>query len=126
MQLAEFLVKRGRRVTVTEASDELGAGLVYLTKERLLSWLSKKECTLLSGVKYEEITDKGLTLITKEGKRQTIEADTILSALRFAPNMEFFESLKDEAPEVYLIGDARQGHLIVDAIHEGFKTALNI
>ena len=80
----------------------------------------------MSGVKYEQITDKGLSLVTKEGKRQTIEADTILPALPFRPNTGFFESLKGKVPEVYLIGDAREPHLIVDAVAEGFRTALTI
>ena len=126
IELAEFLVKRGKEVTVTETSGEWGAGLVYITKERLLSWLAEKGCTLLSGVKYKAITDRGLILITNEGTIQTIDADTILPALELRPNTEFFESLKGQVPEIYLIGDAREGHLIMDAIHEGFKSALVI
>lgn len=126
IELAEFLVKRGRKVTVTETSDALGAELAGYTKERLLAWLAERGCALMSGVRYEEITDKGLALVTKEGKKQFIEADTILPALRLRPNADFFESLKGKFQEVYLIGDAREPHLILEAVHEGFKTALAI
>lgn len=126
MELAEFLVKRGRKVTVTETSSELGAELVVSTKERLLPWLAKKGCTLLTGVKYEEITDKGLSLVTKEGERLTIEADTIVPAIPLRPNTELFEALQGKVPEIYLIGDCREPHLILEAIHEGFRTASTI
>lgn len=127
IQLAEFLVKRGRKVTVTETSDELGAEMATANAARVLHWLAKKGCTLQSGIKYyEEITDKGLTLVIKEGERQTIEADTILPALPLRPNTELFESLKGKVPEIYLIGDAREPHLILEAIGEGFRTALTI
>lgn len=126
IELAEFLVKRGRKVTVTETSSELAAELVVSTKERLLPWLAKKGCTLLTGVKYEEITDKGLSLVTREGERQTIVADTIVPAPPLRPNTELFEALQGKVPEIHLIGDCREPHLILEAIHEGFRTALTI
>ncbi|MFC1915980.1 FAD-dependent oxidoreductase [Chloroflexota bacterium] len=126
IELAEFLVRRGRKVTVTETSDELGAELAEFTRDRLLPWLVEKGCTLLSGVKYEKVTDKGLTLVTREGERRTIEAASILPALPLRPNTGLFESVKEVVPEVYLIGDAREPHLIMEAIADGYRTALNI
>ena len=50
---------------------------------------------MLSGVKYEEITGKGLTITTNEGKRQTIEADTILTVLPTRPNTELLKALEN-------------------------------
>jgi len=126
LELAEFLVKRGRKVTVTETSDELGVGLPELTQIPLLETLTEQGCTLLSGVKYEKITDKGLNLVTKEGEKQTIEADTILPALPLLPNTGLFESLKGKIPEIYLAGDCKEPHTIMEAIGDGYSTALNI
>jgi 2,4-dienoyl-CoA reductase (NADPH2) len=67
-ELAEFLVKRGRKVTVVETSEDLGKGLTELKKVRLFRWLTKKGVAMITGVKYDEITDKGLAIITKDGK----------------------------------------------------------
>jgi thioredoxin reductase len=58
-----------------------------------------------------------------KGKRQTIEADTIVTALPLQPNTELLESLKDGVPEVFPIGDSREPHLIIDAIAEGSRIA---
>lgn len=128
VELAEFMLKRGRKVTIMDTPDavEWGAGLAGPTQQRLIAWLVEKGCTFLSGVKYEEITAKGLTLINGEGKRQTIEADTILPALPLRPNTDLFQSLKGKVPETYVIGDAREPHLILEAISDGFRTALTI
>jgi len=120
-QLAEFLVKRGRKVTIVEASDELGAEMVSYIKTPLLRWLTKKGVALFTGVEYEEITDKGLTLITKEGERLTIEADTILPAIPLRPNTELFKAVEGKVPEIYLIGDCREPHLILEAIADGWR-----
>lgn len=120
-EMAEFLVKRGRNVTIVETSNQLGTGIPDVNRVRHLAWLAKKGVTMLSEVRYEEITDKGLTLITKEGETQTIEADTILIATPPEPNTELFKILEGKVPEIYLIGDCKEPKLIVDAIDDGSR-----
>jgi 2,4-dienoyl-CoA reductase (NADPH2) len=123
-QTAEFLVRRGRKVTIVDTAEEIGEGLLetYI-KPHLLDWLDAKGVTMLPGVKLEEITDEGLTVTTREGERQTLEADTIVSALPLLPNTGLSKGLEGSAPEVYVIGDCREPHLIVDAIAEGSRLA---
>jgi len=123
-QTAEFLVKRGRKVTIADTAKEIGDGLLEIfVKPHLLIWLDKKGVTMMPGVKYEEITDKGLTIATKEGKRKTIKADTIVTALPLLPNTELLKSLDGIVPEVYAIGDCKEPHLIVNAIADGSRIA---
>jgi 2,4-dienoyl-CoA reductase (NADPH2) len=123
-QTAEFLVKRGRQVTIVDTAEEIGDGLLEIfVKPHLLNWLDEKGVAMLSGVKYEEITDKGLTITDKGGKKETLEADTVVTALPLKPNTEFAKSLEGAASEVHAIGDCREPHLIVDAIAEGARIA---
>ena len=121
LQLAAFLVKRGRKVTVVDTDEEMGKGLVDCYKFRLFWWLEQKGVPMLTGVKYEEITDKGLTITTKEGEKKILAADTILPALAMAPDTEFVKSLKGTAPEIYQIGDCGSPALIIDAIGDGSR-----
>jgi pyruvate/2-oxoglutarate dehydrogenase complex dihydrolipoamide dehydrogenase (E3) component len=125
-QLAEFLVKRGRKVTIVDTSEELGEGLAPERKTRLFVWFRKKGVTLISGVKLEEITDKGLTITNKEGKGQTIEADSIVPAMPLAPNTELLKSLEGKVPEIYPIGDCKEPGIIPDAIAGGWQVANKI
>jgi 2,4-dienoyl-CoA reductase (NADPH2) len=126
-ELAEFLTKRGRKVTIVEKAETLGEGMVKTMKEHLFIWFEKKGVTMISGVKeYVEITDKGLTIIDKDGKRQMIEADTIVPALPLTPNMEMFESLKKEVPDIHAIGDSKEPKLIADAIGIGLRNAREV
>ncbi len=126
-ELAEFLTKRGRKVTVVETGNAIGDGMVDALLANLLIWFRKKGVPLISGVKeYVEITEKGLTIITQDGARQTIEADSIVTALPLTPNDELLEKLKTRVAEVYAIGDCRQPQLIADAIGTGLRTAREI
>jgi 2,4-dienoyl-CoA reductase (NADPH2) len=123
-QIAEFLVKRGRKVTIVDTGKEIGEGLVtaYI-KPLLLMWLADKGVAMMTEVKYKGITDKGLTIATNKGKKQTIEADTIVTALPLKPNTELLKDLKNGVPEVYVIGDSREPNLIIDAIADGSRIA---
>ncbi len=123
-ELGEFLAKRGRQVTIVEKSDQLGQGMVDVLQAYLFDWFKKKGVALIGGVKeYVEITDVGLTIINRDGQRQTIPADTIIPALPLAPDLALYESLKGKVPELYAIGDCREPQLIADAVSQGMETA---
>jgi 2,4-dienoyl-CoA reductase (NADPH2) len=121
-ELAEFLIKRGRRVTIVDTAEELGDNVIpELTRTLLFNWLAKKDVSMLSGVKYEEITDRGLTVITREGVQQTITADTIVPALPLTSNVELLKTIEGKVPEIYTIGDCKEPRLMVDAIADGSR-----
>ena len=126
-ELAEFLTKRGRRVTVVETGEMMGDGMVDAMMDYLFNWFHKKGVKLISGVReYVEITDKGLTIIDRDGNKQLLEADSIATALPLTPNNELLEKLRAKVPEVYAIGDCNEPLLIVDAIGTGLRTAREI
>jgi 2,4-dienoyl-CoA reductase (NADPH2) len=120
-EAAEFLVKRGRQVTIVEHSDEIGSGMPAGYLGRLIPWLYDKHVSILTGVQCEKISDDGLTIINKEGKKTTIDTDTVLIMMSAGPNTKMLDMLQGKVPEVYLVGAAKGGNsnLIVDAISDG-------
>ena len=126
-ELAEFLVKRGRSVIIVDTEEIAGKGMVGVMQEYLFTWFDHKNITRIGNVrKCVEITPQGLTLINREGREETIEADTIVPALSLMPNSDMIDELEAMVPEVYILGDCRQPGLIVDAIGDGLRTAINI
>lgn len=125
-QLAEYLVKRGRKVTIVDADPTLGEGLIPERRNRLFYWFRKKGVTMMTGVKYEEITKQGLTITTKEGNRLTLQADTIIPAIPLMPNTDLLKTLQGKVPEIYLIGDCKEPRMIPEAITDGWKIANTI
>lgn len=119
-ELAEFLVKRGRKVTIVHADKELGVGMTRDDFLRFVPWLEKKGVASYTGVKYEEITDKGLVITTKEGQT-TLEADTIIVVLPLLPNTEVSKTLEGKVPETYIIGDCQEPRLMPDAVADGAR-----
>ncbi len=122
-EVAEFLVKRGRQVTMVDTAPTLGEGLVESSRGAFFSWLEKKGATVIAGVKYEEITDRGLVITTGDGQRRLLEADTIVTALPFQPNTRLIEEMAGKAPEIYAIGDCAEPRIIMDAVGDAYRVA---
>jgi 2,4-dienoyl-CoA reductase (NADPH2) len=120
-ETAEFLIKRGRMVTITEPTNEVGTGIPLLQWELLHPWLLRKGATILTGVKYEKVTDRGLVVTDREGTVRTLEADSVMVTLPLRPNPGLYSALRGKVPELHLIGDSRQPGLIIDAITAGFE-----
>jgi 2,4-dienoyl-CoA reductase (NADPH2) len=120
-QLAEFLIKRGRKVTIVETGDEMGKWLVPERKTRLFYWYDQKGIERLTGVKLVEINDKGLEIITRDGQKRLLEADHFIPALPFAENKGLAEQLKGKVPEVFCIGDSAGPGVIPDATRAGWQ-----
>jgi 2,4-dienoyl-CoA reductase (NADPH2) len=122
-ELAEFLVKRGRRVVILEPSDTIGTGMVDLLLHHLMRWFEIKDVVLRTKVAEIKIVRNGVEIGIQDGSRESIEADTIIPAVPLSTNMELFGQLDGAVPEVYAIGDCRTPLLIVDAISTGSNIA---
>jgi 2,4-dienoyl-CoA reductase (NADPH2) len=126
-ELAEFLTKRGRKVTIVEKAETLGEGMTMIMREHLLMWFERKKVAAITGVReYLEITDRGLVVLTKDGTRETVEADTIVPALPLLPDTALAEGLKSIVKEVYSIGDCSSPGQIADAIASAIRTAREV
>ncbi len=125
-ELGEFLTKRGRKVTIVDQSDMPGEGMVDALMSHLFIWFEKKGVEIISGVKSMEVTDTGLSIITKEGKKQTIEADSIIPVLPMSPDNSLTKILASKVSDIHAIGDCNEPNLIVDAIAAGSRVARNL
>ena len=117
-ELAEFLIKRGRKVTIVHNGVEIGEGMTGDDKFQFLRWIAEKDAEIITNVKIDRITDKGL-IIKTGGKEQTITADTIAFALPLQSNTALQKQLEGKLTEIYAIGDCNEPHLIADAIAGG-------
>ena len=119
-QLGEFLVKRGRTVTIVDTGQKVGDGLVPDRKVRLLYWFDKKGVEVLSGVKLVKIDKQGLTVQTKAGQTRLLKADNVIPVLPFAPNTLLLDDIKGMVPETYAIGDCDSPATIPEAMSAGW------
>jgi 2,4-dienoyl-CoA reductase (NADPH2) len=126
VEIAEFLTKRGRKITLIDTADSPGEGMIEANFEILTRWFNKKDVRMINKVKSIEITDTGIRYIDHDGETVTLPADTVIPTRPLAPSLDLFNKLQDKAPEVYAAGDCLEPKLIADAIAAGFRTARGI
>jgi 2,4-dienoyl-CoA reductase (NADPH2) len=124
-ELAEFLIKRGRKVTIVHSGTEIGKGMTGDDQFQFLRWIAEKDAVIYTGATIGKITEKGVT-IKIGGKEQTLSADTIAFALPLQSNPALQQQLAGKFTEIYAIGDCNEPHLIADAIAGGSRIGHSI
>ena len=82
-----------------------------------------KNISIQLGVKPVEITDRGV-VVERNGKKETISADTVVYVPQFTVNDEVAKALEKKGAQVAKIGDCVEPmRLMCDAIHEGHAVA---
>jgi len=125
-EVAGFLANKGKKVTICEVLPELLSQTIAQRRPPILAGLTERGVVFHLNVISEEVTHKGMMIVDQDGKQVLIEADTIVLAAGARPNNELVGQLEDKVAEIYCIGDAKEPRLIVDAVHEGFRTAYRL
>lgn len=125
-ETAEFLVEKGRKVTIVEILESMATKMSPYLSAPFLERLARKGIAMYTGVKREEFKNSSLVITTKEGEEKTIEVNTIVLATGSKPNSELFQELKDRVPEVYCVGDCVEPRNIMEATTEGFNIGRTI
>jgi len=105
LELAEFLVERGRRVAVIEEGPYLAPQMAIPRRWRTLHILREHGTELLIGARVLGFTDRGVE-ISSDGEERTIDADSILLASGVVPDGRLAEALAGLDCEVHRIGDS--------------------
>jgi len=73
-----------------------------------------------------KVTTQGVSYTSLDGKRATVEVDTVMPTAPVSPDTSLVTSLQGVVPEVYAIGDCREAGLMIDAIAAGWRVAKQI
>jgi 2,4-dienoyl-CoA reductase-like NADH-dependent reductase (Old Yellow Enzyme family)/thioredoxin reductase len=125
-ETADYLAEKGKQVTVIEVLKRAAGDMYVMVRRRLMDDLRSRKVMLLTSACCEAILDGSVLVTTGDGKRENIPADTVIIAVGYKPNNGLVEALKDQATDIYCIGDASKPRRIYEAVKEGYETGLKI
>ncbi len=140
LDMALYLSEQGKKVSVVNTSRTLAGDVEMATRLYVLHLLNEKKVNIYSeekaheyikgelqiypSLKIREILDDGIVGIDGEGREKHIYADNVvITGFKFA-DKKVAGVLKSKEIEFYEIGDCVRPRKVLDAIHEGFNTAL--
>ncbi|TCD21342.1 FAD-dependent oxidoreductase [Pseudomonas sp. IC_126] len=126
LELAEFLIERGRQVAVLEPGSNLGRELAIVRRWRVLDNLRSHEVPLLTGISVERIRDNDIDYRDANGERQQLPADSVVLAIGAEPDDTLATSLEAAGLNVQRIGDCGELGYIDGAIHSATAVALRL
>jgi len=119
------LAHLGKDVTIIEMLEKMAPDAPYLHWLGLMKEL-EKSVKLETSVKCTKINEDGVYAVNEKGGELFYPADTVVLAVGLKPRTEIVESLRNCAPDFSVIGDCFEPATVMEAIHGGYFSAMNI
>ena len=125
LELAEFLVERGRKVKVLEPTGSLGPNLSIVRRSRVVHLLKEHGVDLLTNVDIKEIRGQEV-FVHHEDMDKTFKMDQAIIALGANPNLSLSRMLSKINIPHTTIGDCASIGYIHGAIGDARKAVIDL
>ncbi len=122
---AEYLASQGKLVNIVTERNALVPGMGYTSRGYLLKRFFRANIRICSSVKVKEINNRGI-LLEKGDITFLLDADTVIISVGEAMREGFAKVLKEQAREVYNIGDCHEVGNAMIAIKSAYDVAIKI
>jgi NADH dehydrogenase FAD-containing subunit len=131
VELAEFLARRGRRVTVVEEGPVLALEMAHPRRWRVLHELREAGVQLETNARVREIASDHVRIerggdAGSEPSVQRVPADSVILARDLAPNPLPVARLREAGVPVHVVGDADGVAYLEGAIRDAFRVAIEL
>ncbi len=119
LELAEFLVERGREVAVVEEGPDLAPQMAIPRRWRTLHILREHGVELATRARIQRFTERGVEIESAEGEKRLIAADHVLLATGVVPDRRLADAVRPLGRPTHVIGDAERIGYLEGAILSG-------
>jgi len=122
LELAEFLVERGRLVTILEEGPHMGLPMAMPRRWTAVNKATKRGVVLVRDAAVVSIDKVSVRYRTGDNEFE-VRGDSVVIASQVEPNVQLAESLGDLGIRVQVVGDAVDIGYIEGAIHTANQVA---
>ena len=120
LELSEYLVERGRKVTILEPGKDLGPELAIVRRARVLHMLREHGVDIQRGTRITSIGNDAVNYIHKD-EHKSVPCQQVIIAMGAVPDASLEEQLVGSSAQVHRIGDCRDKSFIDGAILDARK-----
>jgi len=122
-----FLAEQGKEIVFVEMLDSFMNNITFDEKLVYGERFKGLSTSVRTGERLENVSDSGITVIDRFGRRATLAVDIVVLAAGFRSNRDLVDSLKDDPNlQVLEAGDCVTPGKIFDAIHDGHLAAKSL
>lgn len=124
LEMAEFLMDRGREIVILEEGDFIGDGLALVRRWKVAHDVIERGTEVKTLARVTNIGKDTITYVDADGHSKTISADNVVVAQGATPNDDLGKSLRGCSFDVCFVGDCNGRLSYIDgAIHEAYDAA---
>ena len=124
-ECALLMAGKGKKVHLVEMRGGLAIDANIRHRPILLAQIEEAGVDVALDACAQAVTADGVT-VAQDGAERLIAGDTVVCAIGQRSRTAAADALRDAAPFVRIIGDARRPSNITNAVYEGFHAALDI
>jgi 2,4-dienoyl-CoA reductase-like NADH-dependent reductase (Old Yellow Enzyme family)/thioredoxin reductase len=125
-ETAEFLFKMGKKVTVLEMLDRIGADIGEWNRWVVIDRLNAAGIRVETSSKVDLITEKGVRITRPNGLQEFFEADSVVIAVGMKSINKMANELNGKVAALYKAGDCVEPRKVRQAIEGGFLAGLQV
>lgn len=125
-ECALHLHQQGKTVHVIEVRDGLALDANIRQRPILLKEVEDAKIDIILNASGKKVRSDGVVASDADGNEIFVPADTVICAIGQRSRTEMVDSLRDCAPFVRIVGDAKRPANIGTAIYEAYHAALDI
>lgn len=126
VELAEFLARRGRRVTLLEEGDTFGRELMLVRRWRNMADIEQLGVQCIPRARLARIDERNLTYLNAGEQERSIPADHVILTSGTTAELGLATALEQQGLEVVTAGDCNGVSYIEGAIHEGYLAGSSV
>jgi pyruvate/2-oxoglutarate dehydrogenase complex dihydrolipoamide dehydrogenase (E3) component len=124
-ETAQYLAARGKRVTIIEMLEQIGADIPLTIRSAVIENLKESGIQTEASARAVEFNDEGV-VIERDGDEQVICVDAVVLAVGQKPRQDLAKKLEGQVKEIHVVGDCAKVRKLRDAIHEGARAGREI
>jgi 2,4-dienoyl-CoA reductase-like NADH-dependent reductase (Old Yellow Enzyme family)/NADPH-dependent 2,4-dienoyl-CoA reductase/sulfur reductase-like enzyme len=127
IELAEFMVDRGRAVTVLDDGPTMATEMAHPRRWRVLTDLRDHGATLVTGATVDEITDTEVRYtVGGSDTADAVAVDSVVIATGLVSDLSVTDAFREAGLAPVAIGDCTGVGYLEGAIREGFLAGLGV
>lgn len=124
-ETAEFLAVEWHKVAIVEILDEIISGLEEGPRRYIIKNLKENNAEIYTSSKVKKINSNSV-IIEKDGKKITLECDSVVIAIGSCSDNELAKKLENEGIDIKVIGDAKKAGRALEGVLDGFKAGYEL
>jgi pyruvate/2-oxoglutarate dehydrogenase complex dihydrolipoamide dehydrogenase (E3) component len=124
-EVAEFLYRKGKKVTILEMLDRIGEDIGNWNRWVVIDRL-RANVRIETKAKVEKITKRGVHVTWAGRYPEFFEADSVVIAVGMKSTDKLAKDLQRKGVSLYKIGDCAKPGKVKEAIASGFRAGLRV